>query len=331
MRDFCHDQPRHDAPLDVKSYTQGYFSSFGELNEDKIFYVIWLDLGSGFFSNFSAVMCHLKIADSLGMIPVIDFKNCRTLYNVRTPINNSSNAWEYYFQPVSGYTLAEVYSSKNVFFGSGKYPQGMSFNITEINGLHDSVYKKYVFFRENVEQKVSRFSETVSGRVLGIHFRGKEQNLASGHSFGPTPSQMIRYTDEILTKLSIEKIFLVTEEQAYLDLYLKRYGSAVGYTESFRSYRTNSYNLNPRENHRYLLGLEILVDAILLSKCSALLCGDSNVSEFARFANNRRYECVYKIDNGTNVRNPILALYMYSIRKKLPAFFGGLKDEVTII
>lgn len=330
MRDFCHDQPQYDDPLHVKSHAQGYFSSWGELNKDKIFYVIWLDLGSGFFSNFSAVMCHLKIADSLGMAPVVDFANFSTLYNVKTPINNSFNAWEYYFSPVSQYTLDEVYSSKNVFFGSGRYPHGMTFNITEIDGLYESVYKKYVFLKENVEVQISRFSELVRGRVLGIHFRGKEQNLASNHSFGPTPSQMIRYTDEILGQFGIEKIFLVTEDQAYLDLYLKQYGSMVGCTESFRSYKTNSYNLNPRENHRYLLGLEILVDAILLSKCSGLLCGDSNVSEFARFANNKQYEFVYKIDNGTNVRNPILALYMYSIRKKLPAFLAGLKDEVTI-
>src|SRR5690349_20418844 len=55
--------------LDVKNFPQGYFKSFGDKNPDKIFYVIWINSGgSGFFSNFSNVLCHLKIADQAGMI-----------------------------------------------------------------------------------------------------------------------------------------------------------------------------------------------------------------------------------------------------------------------
>lgn len=84
--------------LDVAAFHPGYFQTFGELHPDKTFYVIWVENGgSGFFSNVSNVLCHIKTAEQLGMIPVVDFENFKTLYNGQGPINNSHNAWEYYF------------------------------------------------------------------------------------------------------------------------------------------------------------------------------------------------------------------------------------------
>ena len=142
---------------------------------------------------------------------------------------------------------------------------------------------------------------------------------------------MLKYTDELIEKYNIDKIFLVTEEQKYLDLFIKYYGEKVFFTNSFRIYKVNSYNLNPRENHRYLLGLEVLIDALLLSKCNGLLCGDSNVSEFARFENNQKFEFIYKICNGVNSSNPFIALFLYKIKKLFPSGFGGLLDKVEII
>ena len=39
------------------------------------------------------------------------------------------NAWEYYFEPVSKYSLNEVYKSQNVFITSDKFGNQMSFNL----------------------------------------------------------------------------------------------------------------------------------------------------------------------------------------------------------
>lgn len=330
MKDFCQTYLSSGCSVNVKTFPTGYFKSFGKKNPDKIFYVIWLDRGSGFFSNLSAVLCHLKIADTLGIVPVIDFQNFGTLYNENMPINNTKNAWEYYFEPVSPFNLDEVYDSKNVFFCSGSYPSSISYNITTIDGLYDEIYRKYVFLQSHVEDCLKIYSELFKHRVLGVHFRGKEQNLVPGHSFAPTEKQMIKYTNEIIKKYDIGKIFLVTEEQRYLDLFINNYGEKVFYTNSFRSYKVNSYNLSPRGNHRYLLGLEVLVDAFLLSMCSGILCSDSNVSEFARFVNNKRYEFTYFIDNGMNSSNPLIAKYLYKIKKRLPSHLGGLSDIILI-
>jgi len=60
------------------------------------------------------------------------------------------------------------------------------------------------------------------------------------------------------------------------------------------------------------------------------LCGDSNVSEVARFTNNNKYKFIYKIDNGINSNNPLIARHIYDIKKYLPSAFGGLKDKLII-
>ena len=320
----------NNCSFDLDQFPMGYFKSFGKKNPDKVFYVIWCrDRGHGFFSNLSHVLCHLKIADSGGMIPIVDFQNFQTLYNENFTVHGTKNAWEYYFKPVSPYTLDEVYESKNVFFCSGSYPAGMSYSITQINGLYDEIYRKYISLQNHTETLLDKYSGQFNSKVLGIHFRGQEMKLTASHSFPPTERQMIRYTDEIIEKYNIEKIFFVSEEQRYLDLFMKRYREKVFYTDSLRTYGVNAYNLNPREKHRYLLGLDVLIDASLLAKCRGLLCGDSNVSEFARFVNNK-YEFVYKIYNGVNSSTPLIARYLYGIKKRLPARFGGLADKVVI-
>lgn len=318
--------------VDIKSLPAGYYKSFGKKNPDKTFYVIWLDhRGSGFFSNVSSVLCHLKIATDNGMTPVIDFKNFPTLYNEKGKINNTFNSWEYYFAPVSIYSLDEVYHSKNVFFSSGLYPKGMSYSITENPGLY-GIYTKHISLQNDIQAKIKSYTQQINfqDNVLGIHFRGQEQKYATGHSFPPTEEQMLRYTDRILQKYKISKIFLVTEDIDYLNLFIKRYGDKVYYTDMFRTRKVNAYKIRPRKNHMYLLGKEVLVDAMLLSKCRGLLCGDSNVSEIATFINHQKYQFHYKIDNGINSSNPLIARHLYGIKKYLPTRYGGLKDKLII-
>jgi hypothetical protein len=322
-----------DNTFDVKKFPMGYYKTFGDKNPDKTFYVIWLDnKGAGLFSNISFVLCHLKIALDAGMIPVVDFQNFKTHYNEKKPIHGTSNAWEYYFKPVSAYTLDDVYKSKNVFFCSGMYPVSMGYNMSEIEGISE-IYKKYVILQPHVEDLIHSYVKkfNFNNKTLGVHFRGQDMKYAPGHPFPPTEKQMLKYTDELLKKYNLEKIFVVTIIQEYNDLFIGKYGDTVVYTESFRirSHKKNVFNISPREDHFYLLGLEVLIDVFLLSKCSGILCGDSNITEFAKFIN-PKFQFVYQIDNGFNSQNSLAARHLFSIKKLLPSSFGGLSDKVTI-
>jgi hypothetical protein len=312
---FVQDDFNEKYPFGIPKLPAGYLKSFGNKYPDKFFYVIWRDkLGSGFFSNFTQVISHVMLAESMGMIPVVDYCNFKTLYNVKEPVNGSLNAWEYYFHQPAGFSIKEVYSSKNVFISNGDYPR--NFFPTTHREYRDFCHSHFPL-QPNVKERIARYeSSLAASRTLGIHFRGKEMNFMPLHPFAPTSQQIFKATDNLLDEFGFEQIFLVTEEQTYLELYLKRYGKRVIFTDAFRCRNVNSYNLNPRSAHRYLLGLEILADAELLARCKGLL--GSNTGPFHHALRiSDSLEIAERIDNGFNSSNYLIAKYLYPFKKSM--------------
>ena len=69
-----------------------------------------------------------------------------------------------------------------------------------------------------------------------------------------------------------------------LEIFIRRYPEHTIYTNSFRSNSKEPLHLKdiyPRENHKYKLGKEVLLDALLLSSCNKLVGRDSNVCRAA--------------------------------------------------
>ena len=60
-----------------------YLKSFGNLNKNKIFYIIQRSPGGGLFSNLNYVLHHLKISIDMGFVPVVDMQNFTTKYNIK--------------------------------------------------------------------------------------------------------------------------------------------------------------------------------------------------------------------------------------------------------
>jgi hypothetical protein len=85
--------------------------TFGNKNKNKTFYVIQREGVGGLFSHLLFVLDHLLYCDKMKYIPVIDFKNFPTVYS-----EYNENSWEYYWEPVSKYSLNEVYKSNCVIF-----------------------------------------------------------------------------------------------------------------------------------------------------------------------------------------------------------------------
>lgn len=301
--------------------------SFGDENPDRVFFVIRQGvLGRGLFSLLSSVICYMHFAETHGFTPVVDFKNFKTEYNEPNDICGTQNAFEYYFEPVSQFTLDEVYRSKNVVISSNSYPAGYDYTIGNIPNLQ-GLFGKYIKIRDDIEGLVNidRFIE--QGKVLGVHFRGQEFRTAPGHWFPPTPQQMYKAIDLMLAKASFKYIFVSTEDQRLLDLIVKRYPKMVISNDHFRTAGANAYKIYPRELHKYLLGKEILIDMLTLSRCSALIHCTSNVSWMARYANNQKYDYVTFIDNGPNSLNRLVAKVLWRARYYLPSKWGGFNNS----
>jgi hypothetical protein len=307
----------------------GSMASLGSKHPDRIFYVIWREnRGSGFFSNVTQVLCHLALADSLGMEPVVDFEHFPTLYNEEETVAGTRNAWEYYFKQTSKFSLEEVYESRHVFFCDGKYPRGYSYKVTDHPSLA-RIFDRLVKIDPDIERAADEWTKEFGARTLGVHFRGQEYNRTAGHAFGPTYRQMLKVAGGALSEGRFDHIFVVTEDQRCLDLMRQEFGAMVLATDSFRTRGENAYRLSPRPLHRYLLGREILVDALVLSRCQALVASPSNVSDFAVLLNGGRFEAIWNIWNGKNSSNPLVALYQYGLRKRLPSWLGGLPGLVS--
>lgn len=299
--------------------------SFGELNEDKIFYVIKRTPGTGMFSNITFILNHLKICQKHNFIPIIDMENFITIYNEKEKIKNNFNAWNYYFNNLSSYSLNEVYKSKNVLITSDKFFHFFSYNIDkdpELAKLLNSHIKINKYMTTCYQKIYQKFNKK---KILGIHFRGTSYKRCAGHPLPATIRQMYKMTEKLLSENEIDNIFLVTEEQNYLNFFKKKYGKKLIYLESsYRSNKNDAFKIYPRNLHRYKLGREAVIEALLLSSCKYFIYLCSNISSAAIGFNIEINQKRFEINNGFNSKNIFFSQFYWYIKKILPTRFGGI-------
>lgn len=291
--------------------------TYGELNEEKIFYVIRrMPPGGGIMSNFTLVLLHLLEAKKRNLIPIIDYENYTSFYREENKINGSYNFWEYYWEQPTEVTLKEVYNSKNVILSAQfpSYPKIWNckfFNETDyIIELHN--ISKEVPLNSKVMKYVDeKYIEILpkNKKILGVTFRGtdyltKIDNI--GHPIQPTKEEVWKLVQEKMKTWNVEYIFLRTEEEETLDYFKEKLGEKLLYTSMnrFKNYKQKEgvpigmEKLNQRENDKYLTGLEYLTEIYILSKCDFLIASSTSGSVAAVILNGDKYEKKYIIDKG---------------------------------
>ena len=303
---------------------------FGDLNKDKTFYIIKRTPGTGLFSNVVFVLNHLRIAKKYNFIPIVDMANFKTIYNERKKINNIENAWNYYFENVSKFTLDEAYKSAKVIIVSDKFFPHFIYDMenTELSKLINEfifIKKKFIKISENYKKKF--FGQ----KTLGVHFRGTSYKQSPGHPLPATKEQMIKLVKKIVKKDKIDKIFLSSEEKDYLHLFKKEFSEKIMFLESsYRSNKNDAFKIYPRLNHRYKMGREVLIETLLLSYCDSFIFLNSNVSSAVISLNYNKNQKRYKIDNGFNSKNIFFAIVLWYIKRFLPEFLGGFKKDIIV-
>ncbi len=306
--------------------------NLGKLNKDKIFYIIRRTPGAGMFSNILYVLNHIKIAKKYNFIPIVDMKNFVSIYNDDSISLKEKNSWNYFFKKISKYELEEVYNSHKVIISGNNFYNFFNYH------LEDKSFKKLfdenIFFKDYLKRYVESFKNKYfnNNRILGIHFRGTSYKTSAGHPLVPTKNQMLNLTNKILNEDNLDKIFLVTEEESHLKFFIQKFNKKLLYLKSsFRSNKNNAFSIYPRNKHRYKMGGEIIAETILLSKCDSFLFIDTNVSSAVIRINSNKDQKRYKIDNGLNSKNKIIALFKWYIKSYLPTFLGGFKKEPKLI
>ncbi len=304
--------------------------SFGDLNPDKIFYIIKRSPGAGLFSNLTYVLNHLKVAQENNYIPFVDMQEYPSIYNEVHEIYNTTNSWEYFFRNLSNFDLKEIYKSKNVIITNNKFYDTFSLWLVKDDSL-TKLLRNDIKFREHISYIYNRIKKNYfdKKKILGIHFRGTTYKNSAGHPLPATKKQIFNLINKVVAKEKIDYIFLSTEENNYLDFLIKKFNDKIIYFKSsYRSDKNDAFKVYPRNKHRYKLGREILIESMLLSNSDYFIYTDSNVSAFSRSINLNPEQKTFKISNGYNSLNRYICPWLWYYKSLMPSFLGGFNNNI---
>lgn len=279
--------------------------NFGNKNPNCAFLIIKRTPGAGFFSNLAYVIQCLKFADKNNLIPIVDMENFPTNYNQNKNLMNKKNIWELYFEQTCKYKLKDVYKSKNVYISS----KNLNFRLEIFkNKKNKSLFDKYIKINNQILKKISEFKRInfKKQKILGIHFRGTDQKIAPNHAYPPTIYEIEKIIEKKLFKENYDKIFLLTEQQSYYRYLKKKYCDYIISYDFYRSNDINDFTFNKRKNHKNLLGMENLIEAVTLSKCNEIVYCETNISLFSIFYSNFKIKKLH-INKGIKSSNKVLA------------------------
>ena len=261
-------------------------------------FVVWCPPpGWGFFANFFWILDGVSLAERNGWCPVVDMERKKTRFNERRAVNGTTNAWEYYFEQPGGVSLAEA-ETRTALRHDGRLLGEFFWTPTDlaedprVHGDPASrgrqLIERYVRVCPDVAEAVDALLPRVdAARTLGVHVRGTDMRRAEvpGHPIPPPARAYLDAAVRIATDRSVDRVYLASDETETVELFQDAFGSDLVIADAYRVSTTTATGRgygwwfgDRRPLHRYRLGREVLVDALALSRCAALLCGASNVA-----------------------------------------------------
>lgn len=190
--------------------------------------------------------------------------------------SKGGNWWEYYFEPLP------IYHNKGNHCHLKKIsPKGKVKLVTEgtrlSKGRAHHLIEKYIRVKPYIQDKVNRFVEEhfKDYYIVGVHYRGTDKS-----SEAPRVSYE-KVSDEVCQQLIIRraynyKIYVATDELAFLDFMIDRFGRDVIYIDAIRSSDLTPVHLSKTSPWR--AGEDALLDCLLLSRTHLLIRTSSNLS-----------------------------------------------------
>ena len=277
--------------------------------------------GYGFWSDVNHLLGQFLLAEITGRTPVVHWGG-----NSLFSDDPEGNAFESFFEPVSGYSPRELVSDCRSFYppkwhagnlplyginqAAGPWSRCSSLYALErsedvvVSDFHHAVndlvpwidpghplhgmttdqiylhlFERYLKPRPAIAARVEAlFQEHLAGgNVLALHIRGgdkggEDPNLAQLNSF--YPAEIERH----LREHPEAGLFLLTDDTEILANYQRRYRDRLIHTGATRTSTGQGVHYQ-KQASRYLLGEEVLVDALLAARCQSFIGnGLSNVS-----------------------------------------------------
>ena len=261
----------------------------------------------GIFSNFLHTLQYLYSSEKDGRIPIV-WWDIYWFKDVKFK-NNSNNVWEYYFEPVSEYSIKDInYNIDNVIevkkyrdsienepegcWDYSRYDKDKSLNNPSVESrifVHN-IISKYVRLKQILTDKIEKFyiNNIHGNNTIGVHLRGCSD--AWGGEREIFIKKRIEFIENYINKNNVKKIFVATEYAPYLEAMIKKFGDIVCYYNCTRSYSgynpaTGCRKIKHRCSGGPTVGEESIIDCVLLSRCNFLLHGISNLSSCSLYFN----------------------------------------------
>ena len=285
--------------------------SFGQMNSDRVIYVIkpdYQDGVEGLLSLINKQILYMAYAKKKGYCPYIDWKNYKTQY-----YDGKNNAWEYFFKQPSNLTENEVYKSKKVYLSGWSFktvnPERLFeadvFTDKRIRGKSSEMLCEHIHFSDEVLSIVNKEATSLNiSECIGVYIRGTDyvKLKPSGEYVQPSVDQMKCKIHEFENKYNAP-IFLVTEDGDIFDNLKKEFGDIiriVSFDTFIRNYEGKDVlsKSDVLEKDKKLRGQKYLAKMILLAKCKYFVGSMTQGSKFSYILNNGNYSDEYVFDLG---------------------------------
>lgn len=252
-------------------------------------------------------MCFLN--NMLGIILLSLYKGYLPVINVTY---GGLNIWETFLkQPFENYSVellpSNVADKEMQSFFSPSFEN--MYNEKDL-ALWCKMYNHFVRLNEKTQEYVDNECQNVfveGRRVIGVLCRGTDYVTLKpvGHPVQPTLEQIFVLLKVKMEELKLDYIYLATEEKKIEERFEKEFPGKILINK--RSYYDSYYTNNctvirevnfERENDNYYKGLEYLSSIVILSKCHALIGGNTGGSCAAMFMNNMKYEYAHLFNLG---------------------------------
>lgn len=241
---------------------------------------------AGFFSNFCGVLNHLDWCEKNNMTPVV-YWDKDSLYWQRSGYNGSFNVWEYYFEPVSAATATASEPRDHRYSaygdnGAGTFGQTLIGN--DITHYANSLINKYITVKTTIKHKVESFyaQHMADKKTIGIHLRGTDKKTEIP---AVDPLVIMERANKEAEQLGDCQFLIATDEYRLLELAQEKLNRPVIFYSCQRASADLPLHLVHSIQERAVLGEDVLIEALLLTKCDLFLHSYSNVSAAVLYFN----------------------------------------------
>lgn len=246
------------------------------------------------FSILFGALCELRNCEITGEVPFVDWGGECAYYE-----EGSGNCWESFF-PQTGTRDP-----------SGRVAVVAGWDDIQPYGGMD-LFSTLVTLVAKYARPVPRITSQADlvdvSECVGIHYRGTDKK-ATQEFAGPDPEVFCAHALDACKRMGIKRVFVATDCAKALEVFRGWASSnnlTLVCTDSIRSHNQVSIHNHYGRQHGSAPGLygtrkgeEVLVDAILLSRCQHLVRSPSGVSLYALLMNPRlTFECLGELYGG---------------------------------